>query len=722
MNRVSNDSNQLRCLLLEDSTTDAELIVAILTNAQVSCDFTRVETESEFRSIIGSERIDLILADYSLPTFDGLSAIRIIQDICPDVPCILVSGILGEERAVEALKAGATDYIVKQRLELLAPAVERAIREKQEKQALRLATLEREESEKSFYTLTETMTDPLAVVVAQRDEGVVKDFVIRYLNKAACSYLSLHVEEAISKSIYAAVPAFKRAGVGDSGNSLFSKLFGVLVSGRPLAQEIVLQGHESITQQVVIDLRAAKLKDSLVLTWRDMTERYQLDEQRQQLLADADAARNEAEQANRFKDDFLATVSHELRSPLSVIRGWVALVESQPEEMGIVQSAFKVIEKNTVVLENLIEDLLDVSRIMEGKLSFTPELLSYDQLEQIVAQAVDAINIVASSKQLHISFQAQPLPTQAVGSILSEEKSIESNTDKLPPQVYALSTHIMADVVRLQQVIRNLLSNAVKFTPANGQVEVCLKVEESAISISIKDTGRGLKETEIPHLFKRFWQVPDTSAENKYRREKGLGIGLSISHYIMELHQGSIQVASGGSGKGSTFTIQLPTLSCELVPVLASKDAVGSQIDSRNIGSRRASGEIEDSLLRGIKVLVIEDYPDALEMYKLMLEAYGAEVRGVASAERGLATFETFKPDILVVDIILPDSDGYALIRNIRARRAHQGSDVPAIALTALAEHQYRTKALLAGFQVHVPKPIGLQEIVDVVAQLTKRR
>lgn len=355
-------------------------------------------------------------------------------------------------------------------------------------------------------------------------------------------------------------------------------------------------------------------------------------------------------------NSFLATVSHELRSPLSVIKGWVNLVESQPEEIGIVQSAFKVIEKNTVLLENLIEDLLDVSRIVDRKLSFAPELLSFDQLEQIVAQAVDAVGIVAESKQLHISFRAQP-PIQAVDSS-SEEEPFESKTAGMPSQVDTLSKHVMADAVRLQQVIRNLLSNAVKFTPSNEQVEVCLKAKGNTILISVKDTGQGLEKTEIPYLFERFWSVRGTLAENKHQREKGLGVGLSISHYIMELHQGSIQAESDGPGKGSTFTIKLPTPSCELMPVLLSKEAAGleatsSEIDSENIDAQVFSQEIEESLLRGVKVLVIEDYPDALEMYKLMLEAYGAEVSAAATtAERGLAIFEIFKPDILISDTI----------------------------------------------------------------------
>ncbi|MBE9061018.1 response regulator [cf. Phormidesmis sp. LEGE 11477] len=719
MDQLSTGFERLRFLLLEDDAADAELISTLLTKAQMDCEFTRVETESEFRSILESEHISLILADYSLPTFDGLSAIKIAQDIRPDIPCILVSAVLGEERAVEALKAGATDYIVKQRLELLAPAVERAVREQEERQALRLATLEREESEKRFHTLTQTMADPLAVVVANREDGIVRDFTITYLNKAACNYLSISVEEAIDKSIYAAVPAFRDAKVGEGNIDFLNQLSSVLVTGRPLEKEVILEGHESVAQKVVIDLRAAKLNDGLVLTWRDVTEKYQTAQQRQQLLAEAEAARNEAEQANQFKDDFLSTVSHELRSPLSVIKGWVGLTEVQPEA-DMVPKAFKVIEKNTVLLENLIEDLLDVSRIRKGKLSFTPELLSFEQIGQIVACAIEALSIVAITKQLQISFHTQSLPIRAGSMTSKEEKSSEEIADK-PPSLEGdlLSNYVMADGVRLQQVIRNLLSNAIKFTPEKGSIDISLSGEEDTLSISVKDTGKGLKETEIPHLFERFWQARDTPSE-KSQRTKGLGIGLSISHYIMGLHYGSIRAQSAGVGKGSTFTIELPTLSSEAMSVLYSQEESSNTPSELGISDQR-SQERDDSLLQGVKVLVVEDYIDALDMYKLMLETYGAQVSVATTVESAMEAFESCQPDVLVSDISLPDSDGYALLRKIRARRAEDGGDVPAIALTAFIESQYRAKALLAGFQMHIAKPIGLKDIAEVVAQLTQR-
>ncbi len=454
--------------------------------------------------------------------------------------------------------------------------------------------------------------------------------------QAACNYLSISAEEAVDKSIYDAVPGLRGAKLENGSISLLQELSSVLLTERPLEKEIVLEGHKSVAQRVVIDLRAAKLNDGLVLTWRDITEKYQIAQQRQQLLAETEAARNQAEQANQFKDRFLSTVSHELRSPLFVIKGWMSLVDSQvdgqSEKTNMAPKAFKVIEKNVVLLENLVGDLLDVSRITERRLSFNPELLSFDQIEQIADLAIEAMDIVASAKQLEISLHVQPLLALAGRTTPNWKEHSEEIADRSSSREReTISKYVVADGARLQQVIRNLLSNAIKFTPEKGLIDVFLIGEEDTVSISIRDTGKGLKETEIPYLFERFWQSPDLSSENQ--RASGLGIGLSVSHYIMELHRGSIKAQSEGMGKGSTFTIELPTLSSKTMT------AVSLQEDSATAASSSAdqvSPEVDNPFLQGVKVLVVEDYPDALDMYKLTLETFCAAsaLRTVKSAVR----------------------------------------------------------------------------------------
>ena len=711
---LPSDDIKLNVLILEDDITDAELMATLLTKAISGCQFTRVETQSAFYSTLTSESIDIILADYSLPSFDGIEAIKIAQEICPDVPVILVSGVLGEERAIDALKSGATDYVLKQRMERLVPAVERAIKEREARRALRQATLEQRKSEQRFRTLTETMADPLAVVVAQQEQGFIRDLTVSHLNKAACSYLSISLEAAIGQSIYTVVPAFSRARTVEDDRSFSQILFGILETGLSQSEEIVLTGSHGTGQRVVIDIRAAKLNDNgIVLNWRDVTERYTIAEQRQRLLMEAEAARSDAEQANQFKENLLATVSHELKSPLSVIKGWLTIIEKRPEETGLVTQALTVMDKNAELLDGLIENLLDASRAAVGKLAFEPEVISFEKLKQAITKTIDAINLAASSKQISISFQVKP-PMPSHSLVVGEQPAHSSESEGQG----VLSQYIMGDIVRLQQVVRHLLANAVKFTPAKGKVDVTLHSKEDAITISVKDTGRGIEAAELPHIFERFWQAHSAASEDKQPGAKGLGIGLAIAHHIVELHRGRIRVSSDGQEKGSTFLIELPTLLRETISDSSIEiDKSTQSILSDPINSTPIS-KADASRLQGVKVLVIEDFVDALEVYQLMLEVYGADVKGATSTESAMELFESFRPDILISDISLPSSDGYTLIRKIRARSAEAGGQVPAIALTALSEDKHRTKALLAGFQMHVAKPVGMHEIVKVVAQL----
>lgn len=746
MNPLDESSNELNLLMLEDNAIDAELLSTTLAKASLNFNFMRVETEVAFRSTLEAQSVDIILADYSLPTFDGISAIQIATSVCPDVPCILVSGVLGEERAIDALKSGATDYVLKQRLERLIPAVERALNERQEKLARQKAERERAESERRFQALMETIADPLAVMISKREQGIVQDFIVIHLNDSACDYLSIPLVEARDRSICTVVPAFREARAEDSSLRFLDQLIGVVETGIVFSAEIILEGHDYADQRVAIEVKAARLNDGIVLTWRDVTERYQVAEQRRRLLAETVDALNRAEQANRFKDDFLATVAHELRSPLSTIKGWAKIMERQPESVELVAKSLKIIDRNTVLLENLIVDLLDISRVVEGRLSFSPERLSFERLQKMIANTVDDMSPLASQKNICIRFHtdladAQKRYLSVSKSAAGEEETLDNDpSNRLASDEGSglLPRCIMGDWVRLQQVVRNLLSNAIAFTPENGQIEVTLHYEEETISLVVEDTGRGLKAEDLPSLFEPFWQSTTTSTESQQRSSGGLGLGLSISHYIVELHHGSIQAASEGVDKGSTFTVTLPTLSGELAPVLPierekedrekdrenrirSKDSADFDATTSDLPGLSSDGEIDVCLLQGIKVLVVEDYLDALEMYKMMLETYGAKVEGAVSIEAAVVAFKSAIPDVLISDIALPNSDGYALLRRIRSLETSEGGSVPAIALTAFSESQYRTQALLAGFQVHIAKPIGLYELIEAVARLTHR-
>lgn len=729
MTQAKTDKREFHILMLEDNALDAEMVSTLLTQAQIDYQLMRVETEAAFRSTLETQSFDVILADYSLPSFDGLSAIEIAREICPNVPCILVSGILGEEKAIDALRSGATDYVLKQRIERLVPAVKRALKDRQEQLALQQARRDREESQQRFQTLMETMADPLAVIAVKREQGIVQDFTVRHLNESACDYLSIDLSEAMGQSLHRVIPALKTAEVPGTDLIFLDRLYGVLETGVLLSEEIFIKGEQSSIQQVVLDVRVARLSEEIiVLTWRDVTERYQMLGQLEQLLAEAETARNQAEQANRFKDTFLATVTHELRSPLAVIKGWLNIVERRPKLENALPKMVDVIGRNTFLLEHLIEDLLDVSRISEGKMAFNPEVISFDRLGQTLADTIEAINPIASQKGIDISFQAS-LPATPELSLALEEASAEESragdmaidttldtavrsTDR---REETLSHYIMGDTVRLQQVIRNLLSNAIKFTPEGGRVEVVATGGAEAIAIQVKDSGRGIDAAELPHLFERFWQA---NSSKQGQGTKGLGIGLSIVRYLVELHHGSIAVDSEGKGKGSTFTIEIPTLSRKPVPIPAEGAEMGDWLDGSRTIDPASLEAVDTALLKGTRVMIVEDYSDALEMYKLMLEAYGAEVEGTESADTAIDLFKQFKPHVLISDISLPNTDGYMLMRQIRALSDREGGNVMAIALTAFSEKQYRTKALLAGYQLHIAKPIGLHEIAKVVADL----
>jgi len=745
---VAVPSNTVKVLLLEDDPTDVELLTTTLINGGLDCTFVVVETLVAFQSTLETQPIDIVLADYSLPAFDGLSAIELVKAQFPEIPCVLVSGILGEDRAVEALKSGATDYVLKQRSERLMPAITRALREKEERQALAKATADLKASEARFRTSVETMADCLMLLESVRDsEGTIQDLAVSYLNEAACSYLSVTQDEQIGKSLYAVIPAFKSTAGNTTGGTasqganqgsnqganqgarertrkiadsaknldLFLSFCGVIENDASFAKEVTVSGHQSADQFVVIDIRAAKLGDGLVLTWRDVTEQKQGEQRRLQLLAETERAKNQAEQANQFKDIFLANLSHELRSPLSAIIGWLEISSDRLDNPALVAKAIDTSCRNAKLLNHLIGDLIDVSRITQGGFFCDLEPLAVDSLFEIITDAIDTISLAAQKKNIRITFSPKPLAGQP------------------SPSANQPATQIMGDAARLQQVVSNLLSNAVKFTPAKGRVNIGIERLPNAVAISVKDTGRGISSNVLPHVFEPFWQTDETLYGPSGDHRQGLGLGLSIVHYIVEAHGGKVTAESDGFGAGSRFCVTLP-----LAPKLALLAETSSELESAkrhqpdkkspSAASETTSSEssaprttaLSATLLEGYRILVVEDYQDGLDVYMFMLEAYGATVRGALSADMALEIFHQFRPDIVVSDIDLPNKSGYELIREIRTLPVGEGGEVPAIALTAFSGPTHRTQALLAGFQQHIVKPIELQELAAVVASISQ--
>ncbi len=412
-------------------------------------------------------------------------------------------------------------------------------------------------------------------------------------------------------------------------------------------------------------------------TATDIEDQKQLEQQRDRILQEEQRAREQAERANRIKDEFLAVLSHELRSPLNPILGWSRLLQTRKFDQAKTTEALKIIERNAKLQAELIEDLLDVSRILRGKLSLN--VTSVD-LASTIRAAMETVQLAADAKSIHIKTQLEP------------------NIGK-----------VAGDSSRLQQIVWNLLSNAIKFTPPGGQAHIRLERVEgergeitpptppaSYAQITVTDTGKGISPQFLPHVFDYFRQADSTTT----RTFGGLGLGLAIVHHLVELHGGTVQANSPGEGQGATFTVRLP-----LMPTQPEANQESTQIEqSRNLNS--------------IKVLVIDDDADSREFVAFVLEQEGANVTMASSASEALAALIEFKPDVLLSDIGMPDVDGYMLIQQVRALPPEQGGTIKAIALTAYAGEINYQQALSAGFQHHLSKPVEPAELVAVVASL----
>lgn len=408
----------------------------------------------------------------------------------------------------------------------------------------------------------------------------------------------------------------------------------------------------------------------------DIHEQKLVIEERDRLLASEQLARTQAETSNRLKDEFLAVVSHELRSPLNAMLGWVQMLRTGRLNETMTAKALETIERNARAQTQLIEDLLDVSRIITGKLRLNVRSL---QLAPIIEAAIDTARPAADAKEIRL----QPVLDPAAGPISGDSE-------------------------RLQQIVWNLLSNAIKFTPKKGRVHIRLERINSHVEITISDTGIGIKPEFLPYVFERFRQA-DSSSTRSY---SGLGLGLAIVRHLLELHGGSVSVDSPGEGQGSTFTVMLP-----VIPV------VRLETEEERVHPTISKGVPFDSppALNNLRILVVDDEVDTRDFITTALIECGAQVKAVASAMEALAAIQQWQPDVLVSDIGMPLEDGYSLIRKVRLLPPHQGGRIPAVALTAYARAEDRTRALQYGFQMHLPKPVEPAELATVVASVAQR-
>jgi PAS domain S-box-containing protein len=525
----------------------------------------------------------------------------------------------------------------------------------------------------------------LRVSLASIGDAVIATDVngcVSFINPTAEALTGWTSSEAEKKSFDDVFKIFKE----DTGEPVESSFANVMRSGNV----IELSNHVSLKtrdgREIPIENNASPIKDAdgkiigVIVVFHDVSERRRAARERENLLESEKSARSEAESANRLKDEFLATVSHELRTPLNAIIGWSAMLNRGNLAEEAKQNALAVIERNAKAQSEIISDILDVSRIITGKLRIEPHIV---ELAPIIEAAVDTLRPAIDAKAIDLSISLQPN-----------------------------AGFVLGDPDRLQQIIWNLLSNAVKFTPAKGRIETHLKRNDAHLEIAVRDYGIGIAPDFLPHVFDRFRQADSSTT----RLHSGLGLGLAIVRHLAELHGGSVRAESAGEGAGATFTVSLP--------VAAENEA---QISAANISLSESKSEaaarinsLKTADLTGLCVLLVDDERDTLEVLRTALTGCGATVRTSISASEALETFLEWQPNVLISDLGMPNEDGFSLIRKVRALTAEQGNDVPAAALTAYVREEDRISALEAGFQAHISKPVDPTEFAIEVAALAK--
>ncbi|NEU79972.1 PAS domain S-box protein [Nostoc sp. UIC 10630] len=424
-------------------------------------------------------------------------------------------------------------------------------------------------------------------------------------------------------------------------------------------------------KRVPIVLGIALLNDSQehgVAFVLDITDRKLAEKECDRLLQCERTARQEAEIANQIKDEFLAVLSHELRTPLNPILGWSKMLRTRKFDEQTTNRALETIERNAKLQTQLIEDLLDVSRILQGKLNLN---ICPVNLVMVVEAALETVRLAAEAKSIEI----QTIFDASLGQV-------------------------MGDPNRLQQVVWNLLSNAVKFTPTGGRVGIRLMEASNQIQIQVSDTGKGINPDFLPFVFDYFRQADGTTT----RTFGGLGLGLAIVRKVVEMHGGKVQAESAGEGLGATFTVE--------VPLLVRSEQV------RREENESLDSQPESSLLSNTQVLVVDDEPDIRDLVSFILQDYGVQVTAVSSAQEALQALSESIPDVLISDIGMPRTDGYMLMREVRSRSPQEGGRVPAIALTAYAGEMNQQQALAAGFQMHISKPVDPDVLVKAIVDL----
>jgi len=684
-------------------------------------------TGEEAIALFREARPDCVLLDYRLPDINGMEVLAAIDDCDGVCPVVMLTAEEDIAVAVEALKSGAQDYLNKNTLTAidLLHAVNRAIERvalRRENAAQRRALLEQNrqleealaassraeevlrrdimareqaeealrESEERYRIVTETASDAIITV---DEEGV-----ILLLNRAAEKIFGYPARELLGQDLTLLMPGFLR----EMRRASF-KRHAEDGQRRGAWDGIELVGLHRTGNEIPVEVSFGEFSKGgrHVFTGiiRDITERKRIELERDLLLRREQHARQLAEEANRAKDEFLAVVTHELRSPLNAMLGYARIqCAKQRIDPGEARRDFETIRRNGERQRVLIDDLLDTARIITGKLRI--EVGPVD-LAGVVNDALEAVRPAADSKLIRLS-------------------------SKFDPQISG-DGQVRGDAERLQQIIWNLLTNAVKFTPEGGQVEVKLERVGSRVSLTVRDTGRGIAPEYLPRIFDRFTQQ-DTSHSRRY---SGLGLGLALVKQLVEMHGGEIGATSAGEGQGATFTVTLPAMaergSGEWGVGSGERVYESEQVfHSPTPHSPLPTSHSSALPLTSVGVLIVDDEEDARTLVSKVLEESGAYVVAVSSAVEAFAMITEPPrpdwPDVLVCDIGMPEEDGYSLMRRIRDWERERGFHLPSVALTSLNRAEDRMNALVAGYKMHIAKPFEAEEVITVVKNLARGR
>jgi signal transduction histidine kinase/DNA-binding response OmpR family regulator len=665
-------------LLVDDRQPNLVALEATLAPLDVRA-VTATSGPEALRALLVDE-FAVVLLDVQMPGMDGFETASLIRrhPHAATTPIIFVTAIHRDSAHVfEGYEKGGVDYLLKpfdpnilrSKVRVFVDLYRREQKLRQQEAELRdrqLADLERRK-EWQFHSMLDSM--PLCVWALEADGRP------RYRNRSCAEFAG----EAAAAGPFRGPGLVHPEDVGPV-RDLWAR---ALERGVPLEVQYRLRNARDGTYRWhvgrVVPQRGEDGDASAITGWiataTDIESQKRTEGDYARLVIEERQVREEAQAANRAKDEFLATLSHELRTPLNAMIGWTRMLRTRSLPADKVQKALETIERNARVQAELIEDILDVSRIITGKLRI--EIRPVD-LPAIVDAAIEAVRPAAEAKRIVLGREMACLP---------------------PP--------FAADPARLQQVIWNLLSNAIKFTPPGGRVDLGVTEEDHEVVIRVVDTGRGIDPEFRPFVFDRFSQLDSSSR----RAHGGLGLGLAIVRHLVELHGGTVGCDSPGPGRGATFVVRLPTRTGE--------------VQARAVAGGPARGntpppplDVAAVTLVGIKVLLVDDEPDALELLTEVLEHYGAKVTPVASANQALEALERERPDVMLSDIGLPGEDGYSLIGRVRALPAARGGLTPAAAITAYARSDDARRALEAGYQRHAPKPIQPLALAILVREL----